>query len=35
VVRPPLVTLSGIERHALLNGLQQYGFTMPGLGAEP
>jgi len=35
VVRPPLVTLSGIERHALLNRLQQYDFTMPGLGAEP
>ncbi len=34
VVRPPLVALSGTERHELLDQLKQRDFTMPGLGAN-
>ena len=34
VVRPPLVALSGTERHELLDKLKQRDFTMPGLGAN-
>ena len=34
VVRPPLVALSGTERHELLDKLKQHDFTMPGLGAD-
>ncbi len=34
VVRPPLVALSGAERHELLDRLKQRDFTMPGLGAN-